>query len=225
MSESEVPPNRPLLTLSVLGSCLVGVVVQLLAFIYLFQDLCDNVPDDREYCKIITDNSTDNINKTDNVTGDPIGLPYYRGYRSVVGVVLFTEIFTILKVSCKIYCCVKLAVCIYPKCFGVWEDCRCCGKCWYVMATVNVVFNILGIISVCMAVPFSDMMNYIVGFRLGFGNTLFGVVKLACWTGYSVYRHSCCPDSGYFLGSNRRLSGCKITVTVVHETVTTIRTI
>ncbi|XP_053388293.1 uncharacterized protein LOC128551458 [Mercenaria mercenaria] len=88
------------------------------------------------------------------------------------------------------------------------------------MAGISVVFNLLGIIIVCMGVPFSDMIYYIIGFRLGFGNLLFGFIKLTVWTSYSIYRRSCCPDSGYYLGSSRRLSDTYIKTTRVTTEVT-----
>ncbi|XP_060587471.1 uncharacterized protein LOC132742985 [Ruditapes philippinarum] len=213
MSDSEMPPNRPILLFLVFGSCIAGLILQLASVINLFQDLCDNVPDGREYCKKNTDNSMNHINRTDNVTADtPIGVTYFQGYRTTAGFVLFTEFLTFFEVGCKVYGCVKFAVSISPKFFCVWKFFRWCGNCWYVMVIVSVCLNISGMVAVCSVIPFSDMINYMDGFRLGFGNVLFGIVRLACWTGYSIYRHSCCPDSDYFLGSNQRLSQCELIV-------------
>ncbi|XP_053402982.1 uncharacterized protein LOC123550413 [Mercenaria mercenaria] len=195
------PPNRPWLTVSLFLSCLTGLVLQVLSFAYLFQGLCNNVPADRAYCM----NSTNNTGKLDNETTDkPEGVPYYRGYQVFIGLALFTEILVIVKLSSKIECCVKLFV--TPRCAEFWECCLSCGNCWYIMDGISVILNLLGIISVCMGIPFSDMIYYIVGFRLGFGNLLFGFIKLTAWTIYSIYRRSCCPDSEYFLWSSRRLS-------------------
>ncbi|XP_053388290.1 uncharacterized protein LOC128551456 [Mercenaria mercenaria] len=88
------------------------------------------------------------------------------------------------------------------------------------MAGISVALNLLGIISVCRAVPFSDMIDYIIGFRLAFGNLLLGFIKLTVWTSYSIYRRSCCPDSAYYLGSSRRLSDTYIKTTRVTTEVT-----
>ncbi|XP_060587467.1 uncharacterized protein LOC132742981 [Ruditapes philippinarum] len=200
----ERPLDRPWLTFFVFVTSFVGFVLEVIAFAYLFLGLCENVPDDRAYCKV----DNDSLHDDDDSNDESEGVLSYRGYHLFVGVTVFLELFAVIKVSCKIYCCVKNVW--VPRCAKTWRCCYCCGNYWFVMAGLGVCLNILCIISVCMAVPFSDMMDYIVGFRIVFANVWFGFVKLTIWTAYSVYRKSCCPDQAYFLGSNRSLSTCGI---------------
>ncbi|XP_060588094.1 uncharacterized protein LOC132743577 [Ruditapes philippinarum] len=206
--KADTPPpdikKRHWLKAFVFLTCVTGFVLHMIAFGNIWINFCKTVPEDRSYCKGENDSSR-------NYTiQEAEGVGIYRGFRAFVIVTLFFELFTVTISLCRIKYCVQLI--FVPYCHSVWENCVCCGNCWFIMAGIKTCLNMISIIYVSVTIPFDDMIRYIIGFRFVFANMWFGFVQLALWCVYLKHRKSCCPDSEYFLGSDRRLSEGEIEV-------------
>jgi hypothetical protein len=66
----ERPRDKPWLTAFVFVTTFAGFVLEVIAFAYLFKGLCENVPDDRAYCKVDNDSLHDDDDSNDEPEGN-----------------------------------------------------------------------------------------------------------------------------------------------------------